>query len=238
MGKTAGAAGETIAEGSSCGLCIMSGGEFYATKKEEFKASEAADKLAGKCCAQGKVSDKNYCNVSDVTGGKKSTAWAQPELALANCPNVKASCAGEPVIDLDSITGATETRTVGGTGVTFNQLRVCSYIVSSACGAPTVDFSSNVNKESTKTITFIETMWDVSYLEYSLVTDPDLTEEKLEISNKMAISTKTNYLGGDMWAVNWYNADNKSVVAPAETFAKWIGISNTAYDKYTADTTA
>jgi len=81
-------------------------------------------------------------------------------------------------------------------------------------------------------------MWDVSYLEYSLVTDSALTEEKLEISNKMAISTMTNYLGGDMWAVNWYNADNKSVVAPAETFAKWIGISNTAYDKYTADTTA
>jgi len=121
MGKTAGAAGETIAEATTCGLCIMSGGEFYATKKEDYKASESASALAGKCCAQGKVSDANYCAVADVTAGKKSTAWAQPELALANCPNLKASCAGEPVIDLDKISAATETRTVGGSGVTFNQ---------------------------------------------------------------------------------------------------------------------
>jgi len=113
--------GETIAEATTCGLCIMSGGEFYATKKEDYKASESAAALAGKCCAQGKVSDAGYCAVSDATAGKKSTAWAQPELALANCPNLKASCAGEPVIDLDKISAATETRTVGGSGVTFNQ---------------------------------------------------------------------------------------------------------------------
>ena len=81
-------------------------------------------------------------------------------------------------------------------------------------------------------------MWDVSYLEYSLVTDSTLTEEKLSISNKMAVSKKTDYLGGDMWAVNWYDKDGNVNVAPAETFAKWIGISNTAYDKYTTDTTS
>lgn len=153
-------------------------------------------------------------------------------MALANCPNVKTDCAGEPVIDLDKITGATEDRVVGTSASTFNQAKACSYIVSSKCDAPTVLFTANENKESTKTDEFVRSMWDVTYTEYSLATDATITDVKLEITDVMAKDSSTKRLGGDMWAVNWYDAANVKKVAPAESFAKWIAVSNTAYDAY------
>lgn len=75
-------------------------------------------------------------------------------------------------------------------------------------------------------------------MEFSENVNADYTQAKAEVTDKMAKCMKTDGLGGDMWPVNWYDKDGKVLSAPAETFAKWIGVSNTAYAKYTTDTTA
>ena len=99
-------------------MCIIGGGEFVATKKEEYKNSVAAAALAGECCVYGKTNAANYCTNTDVSAKKLSTEFKQPEIAIASCPNLKANCDGEPTIDLDAKADA-ENRTVGGDAIKF-----------------------------------------------------------------------------------------------------------------------
>lgn len=47
------------------------------------------------------------------------------------------------------------------------------------------------------------------------------------------METSVDKLGGEMWPVQWYNAADVKTFVPAETFAKWISVSNTAYAAYT-----
>ena len=78
------------------------------TKKEEYTASAVEKKTSGTCCTPGKYKDaESICDITPTDAMKKSSAWKQPEMALANCPNLTAYCGSDtPLIDLDATSGA------------------------------------------------------------------------------------------------------------------------------------
>lgn len=63
--------------------------------------------------------------------------------------------------------------------------------------------------ETTKTNTFVESMWDVTYFEFSEQVDKDYTLEKVEVKTDLGLQKEKNHLGGDLIPVNWYDKDGK-----------------------------
>lgn len=95
----------------------MFGGEFVMTKKEDFTAKTVDKFIPGNCCAIGKYTTaESSCNITPDATMKKSTVWKQPEMAIANCPNVTKFCDTKtPLIDLDAESGPV-TRVTGKDG--------------------------------------------------------------------------------------------------------------------------
>lgn len=148
------------------------------TAKADFTAGAVPTAKAGACCIPGKyVTADSLCDITITDAMKKSSVWKQPEMALANCPNLTTVCVGEPVIDLD--TEATVTRTVGKDGIKMVVGDSCAYIATSKCKAPTVNVSAFVSKESGTDAATARTLWDLTYFEYTafVSTTTDLTVE-------------------------------------------------------------
>ena len=192
--------GTALAQAATCQACLMAGGEFVMTAKAEFTASAVAAAKAGKCCTPGKyASGDSICDITPTDAMKKSSVWAQPEMALANCPNLTTTCEGNPVIDLDAET--TVTRTVGKDAAKMVLGESCAYIATSKCKAPTVNVSAFVSKETGKDAATARTLWDLSYFEYTVFDkETDLT---VSVTAKEAMDKSTDRLGGEMWPVQW-----------------------------------
>lgn len=209
----------------NCQQCILGGLEFVATKKEEFIPTPVAlaSKLAGVCCIPGNYGISS-CDITYVDTMKKSTAWAQREIALANCPNVKELCGDTQLIDLDV---AEKKVTVGGASVKLTSADSCSYIAKSKCKAPTVDFGALTNKDTDKNI------YDISYLEYSMLSvETTTTELTVEVTSSNAKENRTNLLGGDLFPVLWRNDKDVDALVPAEFFASWMSEYSSKYKAY------
>lgn len=170
------------------------------TAKAEFTASAVAAAKTGKCCTPGKyTANDSICVITPTADMKKSSVWAQPEMALANCPNLTTTCVGEPVIDLDKEDAAT--RVVGTDTAKMVLGDSCAYIATSKCKAPTVNVSAFVSKETGKDAATARTLWDLSYFEYTVFdTETDLT---VSVTAKEAMDKSTGRLGGEMWPVQW-----------------------------------
>lgn len=192
--------GAALAEAATCQACLMAGGEFVMTAKADYTAAAVASAKAGKCCTPGKyVTADSICNITPTDAMKKSSVWAQPEMALANCPNLTTTCEGNPVIDLDAET--TVTRTVGKSSAKMVLGESCAYIATSKCKAPTVNVSAFVSKETKTDNVTARTLWDLSYFEYT-VFDKE-TALTVSVTAKEAMDKSTERLGGEMWPVQW-----------------------------------
>jgi hypothetical protein len=160
----------------------MAGGEYVMTAKADFTAGAIATAKAGACCIPGKyVTAESLCNITPTEAMKKSSVWKQPEMALANCPNLTTVCEGNPVIDLD--TEATVTRTVGKSGAKMVVGDSCAYIATSKCKAPTVNVSAFESKETGTDAATARTLWDLTYFEYTAFASAT-TDLTVEVTSK------------------------------------------------------
>ena len=78
----------------------------------------------------------------------------------------------------------------------------CTYIATSKCKAPTVNVKSYVNKEPKDDLATARALWFISYFEYTAF-DTATTEFTVEVSNKEAMDSSVDRLGGEMWPVQW-----------------------------------
>jgi hypothetical protein len=78
----------------------------------------------------------------------------------------------------------------------------CSYIATSKCKAPTVNVKSYENKETNTDLATARALWDIYYFEYTAF-ETSTTDLTVEVSNKEAMDSSVNRLGGEMWPVQW-----------------------------------
>lgn len=116
----------------------------------------------------------------------------------------------------------------------MNQKDICSYIVSSKCLAPTVDFSL---KAISNTDIFLEKLFKVSYFEYN---EKFIDQVTSKVENTIVSSAdslvlefdQTKLLGGTMFDVSYLKAAGDISRVPGQFFADWITGENAKVIKY------